>query len=321
MSDAHSRIGPRSSVCARFGASAPSNAPEPTSLAGPAIPIDALTPRPTPESQPERLQRMQSDLALVVAKAKFCHPDAGIEPPHLKMLESIFSPSWLFNTAKDQPPREMKGGADLLTRTPDKLGAPGSTPESRLREAMLAEKGPLEPADVLKLSLQVNGNDYFLASLAAHNVLKDACSTERRLHAKQAMDPAVAAQDLAIIGRLANLRAPDGPNSTEKMGPWYHVFGLATLDAGSKWIAGEHSHLIDRLASGVEHARFLNQKTWDRIGGLITTLGFHSAPSEKLAHWLERRHPFEGADPEKAAIDRMAVNAFSTADRQQEDRA
>lgn len=267
-----------------------------------------------PAQAPPDGDAARTSLAQAVYEAKYGPQHGAGDPSHLKLLRAIYSPSWLFNTALDQPPREMKGAADVITRKADGTAPAGSTPDSRLREAILAQPGPLQPADVLRLSVKANGGNYFMGALTAHNLLKDCTSTERRLKLKRDVPADVAEADRAVIQRLASLRSADSANAGDKMGPWYHTFGLVTFDAASTWVLGEHSHVIDRLASEAEHPKFLKPGFWRGLAKVVETVGFHTGPAEHLASWLLQRHPFGGADPEKAALDDRAVSAIKLAD-------
>lgn len=182
-----------------------------------------------PRSQQQRLARMTRALATVIRQAKQAHPKD--DPGTFEKLKDVFLSRWMLFKPFEHTPREENDSADKRTRQVDGLPPEGSTPEERFRNAVLAAKGPLDPAQVLKIALKVNGNDYYMATLTAHNVLKDVTGTERRLRAGDHEDPGLVKADEAVESRLVNLRAPGDPLHEDKMGPWYHIFCIATIDA------------------------------------------------------------------------------------------
>jgi hypothetical protein len=278
-----------------------------------AIPTsDTLITSQPAETETARLTRLKSDLAKVVEPAKYGHSQLSV-PHHFKILLAMYSPRWLFNSAENQPPRESFERLDALTRKPDGFGPKGSTPESRLTLAILSSKTPLEPAELMALSLKANGNNYFLASLAAHNVLKNATCTERRLHDKRPVPADIATHDQAIIAKLVNLRDPNSPDLKDKMGPWYHMFGMATWDAANQWAVGEHTHGVDELAIKAEHARVFSPGFWKGVSNVLGHIGLG-----KFGRALVSHEPLTGADAEKGRTDQSAVDAFKLADRMEE---
>ena len=119
----------------------------------------------------------------------------------------------------------------------------------------------LEPEDLMGFALEITGGDYRLAALTAHAVLKEATklgreametsdkSREEYLRVK-AINPNKPSTQVAyrhyrndfeaalktlsqqnrIVRPLKSLRA-DPTRIADKMGPWYHIFALYTLDA------------------------------------------------------------------------------------------
>ncbi|WP_141700638.1 hypothetical protein [Methyloceanibacter superfactus] len=122
--------------------------------------------------------------------------------------------------------------------------------EDRLRDSMLAApKGSLTPARVMDMALDASGGNYPIATLTAHSVLKS--HTKRGREIIEKMQTRVAAlsrgtisqaeydrqmADLRkqlrphseIASRLQNLRA-DPTATGDKLGPWYHTFGVMAL--------------------------------------------------------------------------------------------
>ena len=122
--------------------------------------------------------------------------------------------------------------------------------EERLRDSMLAApKGSLTPARVMDMALDASGGNYPIATLTAHSVLKSHTKHGREIIEK--MQTRVAAlskgtisqaeydrqmADLRkqlrphseIASRLQNMRA-DPTATGDKLGPWYHTFGVMAL--------------------------------------------------------------------------------------------
>jgi hypothetical protein len=124
------------------------------------------------------------------------------------------------------------------------------------------------PADVLKMALEVTGGDYPLATLTAHNLLKELkySSTaqggngvalvgwfaDSRGTDADALGGALRGYDSrhtsALVAQLVNLRHTDDPlYAVDPVGPWYHQFGV--LFIGSVTSGDEAS-----LSAWVENA-------------------------------------------------------------------
>jgi hypothetical protein len=132
------------------------------------------------------------------------------------------------------------------TKTKDPMGQsyPGTPPRSdsspfatRVREQQkqLADwilqqpdQAQLDPADIYKRSLEINKGDAFNANLTAHNLMKDVTASERGDGSEE-----IRQRDAQIEKRLLNLREPKDPHRAEKMGPWYHLFGLGVAGAAA----------------------------------------------------------------------------------------
>ena len=109
--------------------------------------------------------------------------------------------------------------------------------EARLAKQILdSTKNDLLPQDVLRMSMDICGNDYWLATLTAHNLLKEFTYASRgkgAMHnaqigvsADDPSDPGIFISPDKLIGKLAPLRhVDDNYYKSDKMGPWYHFFG------------------------------------------------------------------------------------------------
>jgi hypothetical protein len=101
--------------------------------------------------------------------------------------------------------------------------------EAKLTARILKMSGRVKPQDVLAASLDVCGNDYWLATITAHNLLKEVTYTQR-LH-QQAMigwdnSGVITISPTDIANKLIDLRPEGDPKFSDRMGPWYHSFGL-----------------------------------------------------------------------------------------------
>jgi hypothetical protein len=132
-----------------------------------------------------------------------------------------------------------------------------------LRRKILAvkQKGSLEPADVLRMALEVTHGDYTLAVLTAHNLLKDVAYTGREIITKGALPATFARSGRELLGqlqpqaqiavRLADLRQRPA-QAADKLGPWYHAFAI--LSVGAIWNpyigglgAAAREHILKKL--------------------------------------------------------------------------
>jgi len=102
------------------------------------------------------------------------------------------------------------------------------TYETRLADLVLVSEGGLSPEDVFKMSLQATGGDYPMAMLTAHNVLKEVTYANRQHLALAVWDEGMKSHTPVrlFMSKLQNFRPPDDPHYADKMGPWYHPFGL-----------------------------------------------------------------------------------------------
>jgi hypothetical protein len=128
-------------------------------------------------------------------------------------------------------------------------GQPAPSFESDLANRIATSEGNLQPNDVLKYALETTNGDYPLAMLTAHNLLKEltyasrvpngggtalvAWNADDRGADTDAINASYAGYDVrsvaevqALIGKLSNLRGANDPGRADKMGPWYHLYGV-----------------------------------------------------------------------------------------------
>jgi hypothetical protein len=147
------------------------------------------------------------------------------------------------------PPRHPHNTYVQLTRDRHPLigGTQQASYESALADRIAASSGGLMPADVLQMALRVTGGDYPLATLTAHNLLKELKYSsesqggsgvavvgwfpDNRGTDADALGGAPEGYDSRatgpLIAKLANLRPADDPlYAADPIGPWYHQFGV-----------------------------------------------------------------------------------------------
>lgn len=129
------------------------------------------------------------------------------------------------------------------------------------------DNAQLDPADIYKKSLELNQGDAFNANLTAHNLMKDVTASERGAGSAEIRE-----RDSQIENRLINLREPNDPHRSEKMGPWYHFFGMGVAGAAA------HGASFGAIRDGAQQA-------------------FNEVPRS-------------GTDPGKTATDAWAAEAF-----------
>ena len=143
--------------------------------------------------------------------------------------------------------------------------------EKQLGDWILKQSGEnkLDPADIYKKSLELNQGDAFNANLTAHNLMKNLTASERNATSST---PEIRQRDSQIENRLMNLRESNDPNLQDKMGPWYHLFGIGVAGAA---------------ANGATFGAVKNggQQAFDQV-------------------------PRTGSDPGKTATDAWAAKAF-----------
>lgn len=111
----------------------------------------------------------------------------------------------------------------------------GSSKELALAQKIIASGGNLMPDDVMGMALDVCAGDYWLATLTAHNMLKEVTYAERSGQPPVLgwnganTDDATKFQIVRpgdVTSKLANMRPAGDQFFTDKMGPWYHMYGL-----------------------------------------------------------------------------------------------
>lgn len=134
--------------------------------------------------------------------------------------------------------------------------------ENSFRETILNSKNNnLTPSDIIKIALKTTKGDYHKAVSTVHNVFKSITydlreaqltknnidnffNSNSKTYLKK-LDSKSFKEDLLIVNNLSNLRS-DSKNNTDKMGPWYHFFGVQSISSK----AGE---TIGNVAVTAEH--------------------------------------------------------------------
>jgi hypothetical protein len=174
----------------------------------------------------------------------------------------------------------------------DKLSTETKKEELEFRKLILNnKKNNLTPADLIKNALEVTKGDYHKAVLISNNVLK-AVSHDLRDSIKmidggknlfnskaenyKKIGENVFSEDIKIVGKLSNLRS-EAKNNTDKMGPWYHFFGVQLS-------CSRHGSDIANIETSIEH-----------IGRNLPYIGTGTSKPDK----------------EKANIDNLSINIFN----------
>jgi hypothetical protein len=127
--------------------------------------------------------------------------------------------------------------------------------EARLRKAIVDSPGHLQPADVMRMALKASGGNYVLATLTAHNLLKNIAYIGRadaNLYTKELFD-VQGDNVVAVAAKLTNLRSD--PSAGDVMGPWYHMFGVLFIGSITSRVQSES------MADAEQFSRYLiNEK-------------------------------------------------------------
>lgn len=146
-------------------------------------------------------------------------PGFSEKTPLPKGLDREFSMGDFYSVLGESGAPNIHGGGNKYEKMVGGKLADGTSYISRLQSKILeSDKNNLTPKDVMKFALDATGGDYGLASLAAHNLLKN-LTYNGRFNGPESLSK----DDTAIISKLGNLR---DSNSSDKMGPWYHFFGV-----------------------------------------------------------------------------------------------
>ncbi len=189
-------------------------------------------PKYPPDAQNQRRRNMRDALVDVVTDAfrggqlDPKDPTAGMGGVAQHLAAALNSQADLGTLIRHQGPPE-----DLAVQSNNYYAKLTQGYESQLRQQILAAPGRLTPADVMRLALSATNGNYTLATMTAHNFLKNVTYMGRDLAARQVFIPANKdARELAqIVAKLENLRGE--PGAADKMGPWYHGFGVLFISS------------------------------------------------------------------------------------------
>jgi hypothetical protein len=136
------------------------------------------------------------------------------------------------------------------TESPPRLSTSKFSTETReqeksLRSWVLSQEAgaDLEPSDIYKKSLELNNGDSHKATLTAYNMLTNVTSSVRGGKATETEKN----EDRKIMDRLVSLRPSDTKYSTDKMGPWYHLFGVGVA---SQYGLGGVASFVSKMGPG-----------------------------------------------------------------------
>jgi len=148
--------------------------------------------------------------------------------------------AWIQESAKGTPPRLGTRTMDIKTRVP---GANGDASlETKLAMWLANSPGNVTPAQLLRMSLEVNNMDYTMALLTCHNLLKNMTASERGAQGSKnqltwlGQKMTLAQRDSSLSSKLVNMRPP-GDNRSD-LDVWYHTYAIGLIsNMGGKIIA------------------------------------------------------------------------------------
>lgn len=228
----------------------------------------------------------QQKTAAACTQAAASYPGIRLSQPALD-VGALFG---LFN-ASGAP--DVQGGGNAYEKM---VSAPkGSSCIDRLRDNLLkCDKSNLAPEDVLKLALDASGGDYTQAALAAHNLLKYVAYTGRENLGSLTND------ELTLVNKLGSLRPNGSKNEADKMGPWYHFFGVMAMGA----LTGREA---TRLAMSAEHLSREEGSVKIRQA-MNCVAAFVKGEDSPIASSSPK-------DPDKAAVDEAAFDIARSIDK------
>ncbi|MBX7131866.1 MAG: hypothetical protein K1X67_04215 [Fimbriimonadaceae bacterium] len=133
----------------------------------------------------------------------------------------------------DQPSDLPKNPWVAITKVRD---GSGKSLEEKLFERLRGSQN-LTPPEVLSLALDVTGNDYPLATLTAHNLLKEVAYAQASMvigwdaKAGPTAKSARVVKPDQVLDHLINLRPRGDRFFSDKDGPWYHIYGIFFVGA------------------------------------------------------------------------------------------
>ncbi|MBC7475028.1 MAG: hypothetical protein H7263_12105 [Candidatus Sericytochromatia bacterium] len=212
--------------------------------------------------------------------------DNGFAHQHVlpKGVDNKFNIKDFYNLMEAYSPPNISGGGNKYEQIVGAKLPDGKSYIDKFRDNLLkSDKKNLTPSDVIKLSLDATNGDYGLASLTAHNFLKNITYRGRQEGVKS-----LSKDEITIISKLGNLRQSD---SNDKLGPWYHFFGVQTALAVTKSPIAVHS-MVD-IEHGIRDTT--SQKIIKEVSSLANKLGINIKPA------------ISQKDPEKANIDNYSI--------------
>ncbi|MEW6433553.1 MAG: hypothetical protein AB1730_18760 [Myxococcota bacterium] len=156
------------------------------------------------------------------------------------------------------------------------------------------------PQDVMAAALDVCHQDYWLATLTAHNLLKEVTYAARTdgyafvgwTKGDNSDDLSIDAK--SITSRLIDLRPEGDPNFGDRMGPWYHAFGLF-------FVGGITSGAEAQLMADLENVTRLLRAGSPPDEGKERVNAWAARLSSKLNGVVAKQSTGEVTRPEKAA--------------------
>lgn len=246
----------------------------------------------SPAEQTQRHREMRDHLWRAVLE----YPDLDLQDPTAGFTGAFGQSAAAMPAKLDLRVVELSSDFGVLLRSqspPSDLAAEGNRyakitqdAERRLLELIREEPQGIDPARLLRLSLDANGGNYPLATLTAHNLLKNAAYAGRGAVSEGNPEQFSRLPEnefsLELAGKLQNLRG--NPAARDKFGPWYHIYGVLYL--GSVTSIAEADLMV--------RAEHLTRQAPAYLKGWLPDF---------LVRWMVT----SPLDPEKAAWDRTAI--------------
>lgn len=150
----------------------------------------------------------------------------------------------------------------------------------------------MSPKEVLDCALKATNNNYSLAVLATHNIFKNIAYENRNDGIKTA-----STNDLKIISKLGSLR-PENTKSKDKMGAWYHFFGVQVAYTQTN---------IGITSTGVDFEHLIRKEPFKKIRSILSGINNYTAMTG-----VSSPSPI---DKEKENIDNISIEIAETIEK------
>ncbi len=215
-----------------------------------------------------QMTSLDNQMSVDIMKAVMQHKTYGIEysklrnySPRISVIKgSLRDESGLGYLLRDtNKPSLISKNNPYVKITMEPIG--NKSYERRLADKIMAAPGSgvLAPADVFGMALDVTNGDYPLAMLTTHNLLKEVTHAERdkfnkNCYLNTSLTGGIPSSH--ISSKLKNLRPVGDTYYNEKMGSWYHMYGMFFV--GSSMSPGE-AETLGGMENFMRKAKYLKE--------------------------------------------------------------